>query len=53
MIVRLVASNTQRFESIVNAALTTPPGCRFVFNRATVASPDDVRPWYPQPDAVA
>ncbi len=51
--VRLVASNTLLFESIVNAAHTTQPGCRFVFNRAAVATPDDIRRWYPRPDAVA
>jgi hypothetical protein len=51
--VRLVASNTLLFESIVNAAHTTQPGCRFVFNRAAMATPDDIRRWYPRPDAVA
>jgi hypothetical protein len=51
--VRLVAGNTLLFESIVNAAHTTQPGCRFVFNRAAVATPDDIRRWYPHPEAVA
>lgn len=51
--VRLVASNTLLFESIVNAAHLTQPGCRFVFNRAAVATPDDIRRWYPHPQAVA
>lgn len=51
--VRLVASNTLLFESIVNAAHRTQPGCRFVFNRAAVATPDDIRRWYPHPQAVA
>jgi hypothetical protein len=51
--VRLVAGNTLLFESIVNAAHVSQPGCRFVFNRAAVATPDDIRRWYPQPDAVA
>ena len=50
--VRLAASNTLLFESIVNAAHATQPGCRFVFNRAAVATPDDIRRWYPHPDAV-
>lgn len=50
--VRLVATNTLLFESIVNAAHTTHPGCRFVFNRAATATPDDIRRWYPEPDAV-
>jgi hypothetical protein len=51
--VRLVAGNTLLFESIVNAAHTTQPGCRFVFNRAATATPDDIRRWYPHPEAVA
>jgi hypothetical protein len=51
--VRLVASNTLLFESIVNAAHMAQPGCRFVFNRAAVATPDDIRRWYPNPEAVA
>jgi hypothetical protein len=50
--VRLVACNTLLFESIVNAAHATQPGCRFVFNRAATATPDDIRRWYPHPDAV-
>jgi len=29
------------------------PGCRFDFNRAAVATPDDIRRWYPNPEAVA
>jgi hypothetical protein len=51
--VRLVAANTLLFESIVNAAHTTQPGCRFVFNRAATATPDDIRRWYPHAEAVA
>jgi hypothetical protein len=51
--VRVVASNTLLFESIVNAAHTTQPGCRFVFNRAALATPDDIRRWYPHPEAAA
>lgn len=51
--VRLVASNTLLFEAIVNAAHATQPGCRFVFNRGATATPDDVRRWYPDPEAVA
>ncbi|MBS1695089.1 MAG: hypothetical protein JST91_23010 [Actinobacteria bacterium] len=47
--VRLVAANTELFESIVNAAHTTQPNCRFVFNRAAVPSPQDIRRWYPDP----
>jgi hypothetical protein len=51
--VRRVASSTLLFESIVNAAHIARPGCRFVFNRAAVATPDDIRRWYPNPEAVA
>jgi spermidine synthase len=51
--VRLIAGNTLLFESIVNAAHIAQPNCRFVFNRAAVATPDDIRRWYPNPEAVA
>jgi hypothetical protein len=51
--VRLVASNTLLFESIVNAAHISQPGCRFVFNRAATATPDDIRRWYPDPEGAA
>ncbi|OBF19149.1 hypothetical protein A5725_18585 [Mycobacterium kubicae] len=51
--VRLVASNTLLFEAIVNAAHAFQPGCRFVFNRAATATPDDIRRWYPNPEVVA
>ncbi|HME16156.1 MAG TPA: hypothetical protein VKG83_12045 [Mycobacterium sp.] len=51
--VRLVAGNTPLFESIVNAAHIAQPCCRCVFNRAAVATPDDIRRWYPNPAAVA
>ncbi|OBK43443.1 hypothetical protein [Mycobacterium sp. 1081908.1] len=51
--IRLVASNTLLFESIVNAAHATQPGCRFVFNRAAVSTPGDVRRWYPEPEGAA
>lgn len=49
--VRLVAGNTLLFESIVNAAHIAQPGCRFVFNKAAVATPDDIRRWYPSPES--
>jgi hypothetical protein len=51
--VRLVSANTLLFEAIVNAAHVAQPGCRFVFNRAAVSTPDDIRRWYPNPEAVA
>lgn len=50
--VRLVAGNTKLFEAIVNTAHATQPGCRFVFNADAVATPDDIRRWYPNPEAV-
>jgi hypothetical protein len=51
--VRLVAGNTLLFEAIVNAAHISQPGCRFVFNRGAASTPDDIRRWYPHPEAVA
>jgi hypothetical protein len=51
--VRLVARNTLLFEAIVNAAHVAQPDCRFVFNRAAVSTPDDIRRWYPNSEAVA
>ena len=48
--VRLVANNTLLFEAIVNAAHIAQPGCRFVFNQAAKATPDDIRRWYPDPE---
>jgi hypothetical protein len=51
--VRLVAGNTLLFEMIVNAAHVAQPGCRFAFNSGPVATPDDIRRWYPNPGAVA
>jgi hypothetical protein len=51
--VRLVAGNTLLFEAIVNAAHVAQPDCRFVFNRAAVSTPDDIRRWYPNSEAVA
>ena len=47
--VRLVANNTLLFESIINAAHVAQPDCRFVFNQAAKATPDDIRRWYPDP----
>ena len=51
--VRLVPGNTLLFEAIVNAAHVAQPNCRFVFNRAAMSTPDDIRRWYPSPEAVA
>jgi hypothetical protein len=50
--IRLIAANTLLFESIVNAAHATQPGCRFVFNRAALSTPGDIRRWYPEPQGV-
>ena len=50
--IRMVAGNTLLFEAIVNAAHTTQPDCRFVFNRAAASTPEDIRRWYPHPEAV-
>ncbi|CAN5771644.1 hypothetical protein BH10ACT9_BH10ACT9_03410 [soil metagenome] len=49
--IRLVAGNTLLFEAIVNVAHALHPGCRFVFNRAAVATPDDIRRWFPESEA--
>ena len=49
--VRLVASNTRLFEAIVNLVHTQLPYCRFVFNQDAETSPDDIRRWYPDPEA--
>ncbi|OBG94254.1 hypothetical protein A5697_26675 [Mycobacterium sp. E3251] len=51
--IRLAAGNTLLFESIVNAAHVTQPGCRFVFNRAAQSTPGDIRRWYPAPEGAA
>jgi hypothetical protein len=51
--IRLVATNTLLFESIVNAAHATQPGCRFVFNQAALSTPGDIRRWCPDPEGAA
>ena len=51
--VRLVAGNTLLFEAIVNVAHVAQPDCRFVFNRAAASTPEDIRRWYPNSEAVA
>ena len=48
--VRLVASNTLLFESIVNLVHATLPHARFVFNRDAETSPDDIRRHFPDPE---
>jgi hypothetical protein len=50
--IRLIAANTLLFESIVNVAHATQPGCHFVFNRAALSTPGDIRRWYPEPQGV-
>jgi hypothetical protein len=49
--IRLVARNTLLFEAIINDAHASQPQCRFVFNREAKATPDDIRRWYPDPQA--
>ncbi|GAA3529488.1 hypothetical protein GCM10022222_10570 [Amycolatopsis ultiminotia] len=51
--VRLVASNSLLFESIVNDAHRTQPGCRFVFNHSPESTPEDIRRWYSGPETAA
>ena len=49
--VRLVTSNTLLFENIVNLIHAELPSARFVFNKAPEATPEDIRRWFPDPDA--
>ena len=49
--VRLVASNTVLFESIVNLVHAALPNARFVFNKDAESTPDDIRRYYPDPTA--
>ena len=49
--VRLVASNTLLFESLVNLVHARLPGARFIFNRAAQSTPDDILRWFAGPDA--
>jgi len=51
--IRLVANNTLLFESTVNVAHATQPPCRFVFNRAALSTPGDIRRWFPEPEGAA
>lgn len=51
--IRLVADNTLLFETIINEAHAANPACRFVFNAAAVATPDDIRRWFPNPTDAA
>ena len=49
--VRLVPSNTRLFESLVNLIHTELPSSRFVFNRAPETTPEDIRRYFPDPNA--
>lgn len=51
--VRLVADNTLLFEGLVNLLHAAYPAARFVFNKAAVASPDDIGRWFEGPEAKA
>jgi hypothetical protein len=44
--VRLAASNTLLFETLVNLVHAALPACRFVFNHG---APGDIRRWFPNP----
>lgn len=45
--VRMVPSNTQLFEALVNLVHAELPNARFVFNYAPKTSPDDIYRWFP------
>jgi hypothetical protein len=47
--IRLVPSNSQLFEAIVNTVHELLPSARFVFNQDAVTGPDDIRRWFPDP----
>ncbi|CAN5590124.1 hypothetical protein BH09ACT7_BH09ACT7_56620 [soil metagenome] len=47
--VRLVAGNTELFESLVNLVHTELPSARFVFNCAPAATPEDIYRWFDSP----
>ena len=44
-----VADAVAAAKSVLDAAHIAQPGCRFVFNQAAKATPDDIRRWYPDP----
>ncbi|MET0705090.1 MAG: hypothetical protein ABWY93_36015 [Mycobacterium sp.] len=49
--VRLVAGNTELFESLVNLVHTELPSARFVFNCAPDATPADIYRWFDSADS--
>jgi hypothetical protein len=49
--VRLVAGNSQLFESLVNLVHTELPSARFVFNCAPEPTPDDIYRWFDSPES--
>jgi hypothetical protein len=49
--VRLVAGNTELFESLVNLVHTELPSARFVFNCAPDSTPADIHRWFDSADA--
>jgi hypothetical protein len=49
--VRLVAGNTELFESLVNLVHTELPGARFVFNKGPESTPEDILRWFASADA--
>ena len=49
--VRLVAGNSQLFESLVNLVHAELPSARFVFNCAPQPSPEDIYRWFESPES--
>jgi hypothetical protein len=49
--VRLVAGNTELFESLVNLVHTELPSARFVFNCAPDSTPSDIYRWFDSADS--
>lgn len=49
--VRLVAGNTELFESLVNLVHTELPSARFVFNCAPDSTPSDIYRWFDSPES--
>jgi hypothetical protein len=49
--VRLIAGNSQLFESLVNLVHTELPSARFVFNCAPEPTPDDIYRWFDSPES--
>jgi hypothetical protein len=46
--IRIVASNTELFEAIINVIHSALPDVKFVFNQGPKATPEDLFRWFPQ-----